>query len=207
MKTLTKDHRLTLGITYGEFVRNLFRPLAPASMLAHAAMGVVTEIRELFSATTAANAAEEAGDITFFCVAFAQCLPFQFSNDEVESATKGGFLRYCRERDINPIEIDGDDVEALMFDLSIEMLDAAKRYLAYDKAPTEEVCATLVGYAELVAGFAQAAHEGDGDQTQAIIDINVAKLQHRYKAGFSTEAAVNRDVAAEAEVIQRAVAG
>lgn len=209
MTQLIQDYPTKLGVSYGDFVRNLFRPLAPSAMLAHAAMGVVTEIQELTDATTAANAVEEAGDIAFFCVAFIQTLPFQFSKEEADIAAREVFLQYCLKHGVSPTtEVDGTDVAELIFELSIEMLDAAKRWLAYDKAPTQEACVRLAGCAELIAGFALAVTDSAAEAFKAqgvsVIDVNVAKLQHRYKGGFSTEAAVDRDVASELEVIQGA---
>ena len=196
------------NVSYGDFVRNLFRPLAPSAMLAHAAMGVVTEVQEAFDATTPENSVEEAGDIAFFCAAFIQNLPHQVTEADVDPAMRKVLLDYCLKHELGPTSFDDTDVFGLMQEVSVEMLDAAKRYLAYDKPPTQETCTRLVGCAEMIAGLALTASPSEGEANpQNVIDVNVAKLKTRYKAGFSTEAAVNRDVATEAEVIQRAVAG
>lgn len=190
------------GISYGDFVRNLFRPLPPSSMLAHAAMGVVTEIQELKDADSLENAVEECGDIAFFCVAFQQSLPFVRIGLEMHEAQKVAFLAFCRKHSINPEEFGRDDAIVLVDELSIEMLDAAKRWLAYDKAPDNDKCLALAAAAELIAQMIlNTVGEGEPDP-QAVLDVNVAKLQHRYKGGFSTEAAVNRDVASELKAIQ-----
>lgn len=206
--TNLQDFPTNVGVSYGDFVRNLFRPLAPAAMLAHAAMGVVTEIQELKDAQSMDNAIEEAGDIAFFCAAFIQCLPFPIADDELFSAQKDAFMWFCRKVDIEPMDFDEDDVMSLVSELSIELLDAAKRWLAYDKAPDNDKCRNLAGSAELIGQLVASGHatEVGTPDPQGVIDVNVAKLQHRYKGGFSTEAAVNRDVTSELKVIQGAVA-
>lgn len=204
MTTNIQDFKTDIGVSYGDFVRNLFRPLAPAAMLAHAAMGVVTEIQELKDAQSADNAIEEAGDIAFFCAAFQQSLPVAVSSNSIETGQVKVFLDFCERREINPRDFDDTNALDLALVVSIEMLDAAKRYLAYDKAPDADTCIRLAACAELVGQMMMSASvdsEGQPDP-QAVIDVNVAKLQHRYKGGFTTQAAVNRDVASELKVIQ-----
>lgn len=208
--TLIQDYPTNVGVSYGDFVRNLFRPLAPAAMLAHAAMGVVTEVQELRDAKTLDNAIEEAGDIVFFCAALRQVLPHQVDAEQLQGAQRAAFLDYCNAAGFLAPEFDNENVPNFLMDSAITMLDVAKRYLAYDKAPDESTCLTLHALAELVGGMAMQvsnpADEAGEPDPQGVIDVNVAKLQHRYKGGFSVEAAVNRDVASELEVIQGAVA-
>lgn len=208
MITNIQDFKTTIGVSYGDFVRNLFRPLPPANMLAHAAMGVVTEIQELKDAASLENAMEESGDIAFFCAAFQQSLPFAPAGVQLLEAQKDALIWFCRKHDIDPIDFDESDVMALISELAIEMLDAAKRWLAYDKVPENEKCLSLAASAELIGQMVFSGSVGECGESdpQAVIDVNVAKLQHRYKGGFSVEAAVNRDVASEMEVIQGAVA-
>lgn len=204
MITHIQDFKTTLGSSYGDFVRNLFRPLPPSSMLAHAAMGVVTEIQELEDADTLDNSIEECGDIAFFCAAFQQSLPVVVSNQSIASNQVKVFLDFCEKREVHPKDFDNLVALDMALVLSIEMLDAAKRWLAYDKAPDAETCTRLAASAELVGQIVMSVSvdaEGHLDP-QAVIDVNVAKLQHRYKGGFSTEAAVNRDVASELKAIQ-----
>lgn len=208
--TLIQDYPTNVGVSYGDFVRNLFRPLPPASMLAHAAMGVVTEIKELKDATTLDNAVEESGDIAFFCVALRQCLPHACDAESLREAQEGTLRAYCASADMDAIDFDADDVPDFLMDSAIRMLDVAKRWMAYDKAPDAGTCLVMHALAELVGGMVMRltnpVDERGAPDPQGIIDVNVAKLQHRYKGGFSVEAAVNRDVVSELEVIQGAVA-
>lgn len=198
-----------LGVTYGDFVRNLFRPLAPAAMLAHAAMGVVTELREVEAATSFENALEEAGDIAFFCQAFVQCLPHNFDDDAVAAATADAVLAYLQYAGIEVDDLGDAHARNMCLLGSIDMLDAAKRWLAYDKAPNRDACLRLAGLAEMIGStFLEMSPSPDAaSDSQNIIDVNVAKLRSRYKEGFSTDAAVNRDTATEAEVIRGAAWG
>lgn len=201
--TRVQNYPTDLGVSYGDFVRNLFRPLPPSSMLAHAAMGVVTEVQEALDATTPENSLEEAGDIAFFCAAFIQSLPHQVDDNLIDPAMRKVLLDYCLKNGVAPTSFDDGDVFGFMQAVSVEMLDAAKRYLAYDKPPTPESCTHLVGCAEMIGGLALTCSPDQGEaDPQKVIDINVAKLRKRYKGGFSTEAAVNRDVAGELDVIK-----
>ena len=117
------------GVTYGEFVRELFRPLPPAQMLAHAAMGVVTELRELLDASGETNAVEEAGDTAFFCAAFMQNLPAlpEQTLEQLTDGVRGVVTQYCQLQGIQQNEITGGRAVDLVHWLSIEMLDGAKR--------------------------------------------------------------------------------
>ncbi len=180
-----KDYPTNLGVTYGEFVHTLFRKMEPAAMLAHAGMGVITELFEAATATDDINELEEVGDIVFFCEAYRQCLPVQ-----------------ADEAPVLP-EYNSDD--ALM-EGAMHMLDAAKRWLAYGRAPTDDVSRKLSHAAELLAmacirDCSDAAYD---ESLQAVINANVAKLQVRYPKGFSTQAAVQRDTNAERDAVHGA---
>lgn len=200
MNLLIKEMPTQVGIGYGEFVRTLFRPLPPQAMLAHAAMGVMTEYQEWRTAPNEINAIEEAGDFAFFCVAFQQSLPHQV---EVDLGNPPPKLKEALDKVATARRAakPGEQAEAMLA-LLFDMLDAAKRWLAYDKAPDEEACAYLAHAAEAAAAWLLPTHSTAEDA----ITANAAKLLKRYPAGFSTASAVNRDVGAEIQAVRSQVA-
>lgn len=207
------------NVNYAAFVENLFRVLpSPAMMFSHAVLGVATEMTEIDLAVNENNFAEELGDLLFFVTAGLQVLHGLPCNPMTAEAQEHNTLMVFREcakdADImglrNPKR--SDHTRALLTPL----LDVAKRWLAYDKQPSPNDIPQIISLFNILIvhaashpayGFDISLHSEQGvANIKRVVDVNVAKLKTRYKAGFSTEAAVNRDVVVEAEVIQRAVA-
>jgi hypothetical protein len=202
------------GVTYGNFVRNLFRVLpTPAMMYTHAILGVATEMTELDLAKDEANFIEELVDLLFFIAAALQMLEsLHVADSDIEELTLRVFRECTKDADIlglrNPKR--SDHTRALLTPL----LDSAKRWMAYDKAPTPKDVEQIAAVLGMVAVHAS-SHPAYGFDIYSRSDFasanvlkvirgNVAKLRHRYKGGFSTEAAVNRDVVGEMDALKSA---
>ena len=94
------------------------------------------------------------------------------------------------------------------------MLDSAKRWMAYDKAPTPKdvdqiaaVLGILLVHASSHPAYGFDISSRSGLASANVIKVvqgNVAKLRHRYKGGFSIEAAVNRDTVGEMDALRSA---
>lgn len=196
------------GVNYNQFVLGLFRPMEQAAMFTHAALGVVSEYHEATLATDPTNYVEELGDYLFFMVAMLQQLPesaksaaTRYTHQEASKLV----IAACREM---PLEAADLTVAELAQYLLTPILDVAKRWLAYDKAPTDEQAADVAVRA-LTALPMIRSKAGDitdwgtlHDMLGDVIKANVAKLRHRYKSGFSTEAAIHRDIEGEARVLR-----
>ncbi len=202
------------GVSYDAFVRNLFRVLpTPAMMFTHAMLGVATEMTELDLAKDEANFVEELGDLLFFTAAGLQALEaLHIADSDTGDLTLRVFRECTKDADAlglrNPKR--SDHTRALLTPL----LDSAKRWMAYDKAPTPkdvDQIAAVLGIL-LVHASSHPAYGFDiysrSDLANAnlikVVRGNVAKLRHRYKGGFSTEAAVNRDVVGEMDALKSA---
>lgn len=87
------------------------------------------------------------------------------------------------------------------------LLDTAKRWLAYGKAPSAEASQQVVAAAlalQCSLGM-DCISEVDGPVMPLLIRTNVAKLEARYKGTFSTEQALNRDTQGEMDALSAAV--
>ena len=196
------------GVNYNQFVLGLFRPMEQAAMFTHAALGVVSEYHEATTATDHTNFIEELGDYLFFTVAMLQQLP--------EGTKEAAFMDVYEEAvrlikgAAKEMPIEGDELGAAEAAQAIltPVLDVAKRWMAYDKEPsleqaTDVVVRALVGLGLVRCNGADIASLGSlPSAMHAIISANVAKLRHRYKAGFSTEAAIHRDLDGEADALR-----
>lgn len=198
------------GVTYNQFVLGLFRPMEQAAMFTHAVLGVVSEYHEATTARDETNLIEELGDYLFFMVAMLQQLPDSAGFGTLTEFQARLVQLVTEAADAMPLDnYDLSHVEASQYVLT-PLLDLAKRWLAYDKAPTEEqakdaALRALVGFG-LIHSKAGGVSEMGSMATLAerIIKANVAKLKHRYKGGFSTEAAINRDLEGEVDALRSA---
>ena len=198
------------GVNYNQFVLGLFRPMEQSAMFNHAVLGVVSEYHEATIAKDETNFIEEVGDYLFFMVAMLQQLP-ESAKSLSMSEFQAKLLQVVIEAaQVMPVE--GKDLttaEAAQYTLT-PVLDLAKRWLAYDKAPTEEqakdaALRTLIGLGLLSSKAASVSNMGKiNNVAERVIKANVSKLRHRYKGGFSTEAAVNRDIEGEIDALRSA---
>lgn len=166
-------------VAYPEFVDSLFaKHPDPAVMFAHAALGISTEAFELFTAVDEVNAVEELGDLAFYVVAARNVLFNAGVSGERENA---------------------DDVEDKGIEARVcELQDLAKRWMAYGKLPDFGKVDTVLS---CILGYGIGVVDREASQVEATLDnaieANRRKLNVRYQAGFSTQAALNRDLAAE----------
>ena len=200
------------GVTYSAFVRHLFRPMDKVSMFTHAVLGLCTEHQEALLAPNKENYLEELGDCLFFLVAMTQQL-----DADVVGAVELGQVDKLRDEfadaaaschknfdgQLNALPTPADFASAV----KTELLDTAKRWLAYGKAPDAEATKRAVSAALLLQSSLDAEDlQGGGAPILALmVRTNVAKLEVRYKGTFSTEQALNRDAQGEMNALSAAV--
>lgn len=149
----------------------------------HAVIGLNTEFGELLLADSDTNLVEEAGDILWYVAIFANEIEASF--DELEL--------------LAPVLEDPLDLKQ-PFETILKALDLVKRGLFYGVKTDEVELARCFGLA-LKTVRAILSDEGF-TLTQAMM-ANIAKLSRRYPDKFSSEAAVNRDLSAEDEVLKK----
>lgn len=182
--------------------------------MAHAVLGIYTEIYEASRATTDTNLVEEASDLLFYgtaaaCILLEHAGAARGAEDVLPNSSGSPWLCICDRND--------DDAEV---DTSLNvpgayenLTDAAKRWVGYGKAP--DVPEALHDLRELM-------HDALSDIYEAYVSaydtewnfwefidhamqINYRKLMTRYRGGrFDVNAALNRDLAAEAKVLSGA---
>ena len=214
---------------YRQFVGGLFHRNGDLSKdYAHAVLGVATELNEAALAEDPANFLEEAGDLLFFSVAanivLAEHALAQGFGDQADYRGVADLLDTDDKRASVPAGaiaagamIAARNVVGSPQDQLAYLMDHAKKWVGYGSAPkTEEVlsalaaCQISVTVPTIAAGFAETYPGGDemsvDDALRLAAHTNIAKLRHRYKDGFSLQAAENRDLAGEREVLNAAVA-
>lgn len=191
------------GVNYSEFVRELFRPLPPAAMMTHAVLGMVTEHHEARTATDSKNFLEECGDYLFFLIAATQQVDFDDFDLDAMAPILLGIEKQAEDTAWGAVNEADKDICTFA-----PMLDISKRWLAYDRAPDTAAATLLVQLSMLGMSSLRSTHEEVLDRHPSeILRANVAKLRHRYKGGFSTEQAINRDTAGEMNAVSTAVPG
>jgi hypothetical protein len=203
---ITVDSVLASEDGYDGFVRALFNRVGnPAVDFTHAALGIVTECHELLTAKSEVNALEELGDLEFYEHALLQVLADHYGEDELAESCTAISTNTAEMQQIVP-DAHLKALPVLHAEMSTVLLDVAKRWVGYGKAPTMRP-GTLVALAMSVKGIAALMSAGrtmmqDEDR---ITRVNVAKLLDRYKGvKFNADHAINRDVASEARVMEDA---
>lgn len=182
---------------YDNFVRSLFNRSGDNSKdLAHAALGIVTELHELSEYNSRANLIEELGDLTFYGKALAIVLSdagYQRPSAEAVAERAAGCAL-------------DEDVAAATTNT---LLDITKRWVGYGRAPTPEqgaeawVCGLAL--ATSVMAVLDDVLVNEGVSVEDIFRANVMKLYERYQGvKFSADRAINRDVDREREVLESA---
>lgn len=181
-------------VGYAGFVAGLFnRSNHQAQDFTHAILGIATEASELLYATDAVNGLEETGDLAFYKQALINL---------VEEYTGEPFDRGLVDAAFDDLVVAGDEIgpqTVLDFERT-GMLDIAKRWIGYGKAPANitEAAVQALAYAEFAVSCA--AH---GAASDLAVRVNVEKLVGRYNGlKFSAERAVNRDVEAERRALE-----
>lgn len=192
-------------VGYPGFVRSLFnRTGDPAKDFAHAVLGVVTEVYELRAATDEVNAVEEFGDLMFYCEALEQVIGdyLAAAGGEYKDACPGG-----HRFDSGFIFIEFADPRKgreFLNDSTNNLLDAAKRWVGYGKAPGN--CSGLLGQALYLSNMTL-QESGFSAQPAIARLVNIEKLLERYNGmDFDADRAVNRNLVAERSVLEHAAA-
>ena len=181
---------------YLQTVLKRVSPLAEGKQLIHAGLGMLTEVGELADAFKRemaygkafdpVNIVEEIGDIFWY------------------------FVLYCYEQRIDMRTLD-DMVTLAMQDLRDggEPNELAVRTLALSVAMLAATGVVQLPRGDLLNGVEASMlilvgllHRF-GSNVDACLDINDAKLEKRYQAKFSAEAALNRDLPGERTVLEQ----
>lgn len=182
------------SVGYTGFVRALFnRSGDPAKDFTHAILGVVTEIYELRAATEAVNVLEEAGDIAFYIEALSQVVADYRCNQPASTVRE----------DFEGVLVGRSGTTASYVDsLCNQLLDDAKRWVGYGKVPDDLIISAYTAF--LASELTTLDCNAQFDERTLML-ANIGKLLKRYNGmAFNAERAVNRDLAAEREVLEHA---
>lgn len=151
----------------------------PNERLLHAAMGLCTEVAELFEVEDDQHELEEIGDVLWYLALAHDVLGLQWEidGDIVINARGDGPL-------------DGLTIYAT------ELLDMVKKQIFYGKPLNEEKAKEAILAIKIILLVAMDNDESPFTFDDAV-EANVRKLKRRYPEKFTEEAAVNRDVKAE----------
>lgn len=195
-------HEVLTTVGYDGFVRSLFnRSGDPAKDFAHAVLGIVTEVYEMRAATDRVNQLEEAGDLDFYGHALKQVV-----GDYLGFDSEADYLGFDMDAMVNiERQLDAAHIgtkQQYIDGLMNELLDTAKRWVGYGKAPADITRTLQQGFYVALETIADC---GCRVSRREIEYANVGKLLERYNGmKFSAERAVNRDLAAERSVLEHA---
>lgn len=160
--------------------------------LIHGVLGLTTEIDELKTATSHVNRLEEIGDLCWF---------FALVNDAL--------IRLIHLPPVSKSQIEDSVAKGMRIETAIATIaDAAKRlkfYKSSKKINTETLAICVARVGEYISMSAMsAAAMPPADALAYVQRLNIAKLTKRYgvDAQFTTDAAVNRNVAAEQAILE-----
>ena len=179
--------------------------------LVHMAIGIVTELDELFPreemlGVMQDNWTEEVGDLMWYIAGMHTIL------------LESGINAVKLEADLDELLDLAQDDPALPYNtrvmtlrgiqgLATELLDDAKKMLAYGNGSVNSVAALLiVGKASYIARacFLHALNTVPNPTSLVkILEANINKLSKRYPEGFNPTDAINRQLAVEAEVFNK----
>jgi len=163
--------------------------------LLHAAIGMQTELGEMFEALflktrdgselDIVNLREELGDVMWY-LAIA-CDNIDFYDLEFE--------QYW-----NPKFEDFHDYIYEINDLTINVLDSVKKSVFYKKPYDMELFISRITQIFQLSGHLSGLLEWD---LHKLCEINIEKLRARYPEKFSSESAINRDLDTEREILEK----
>lgn len=170
-----------------DLVKRLFNRTGDISKdVAHAVLGVVTEVYELRHATDAVNALEELGDLLFFLQALTMVVS-EHLNTEI--AIEDSRLEQAY-RDIHTQYGEQDPTDQ---QLQLDLLNETKRWVGYGKEP-KSLFELLVKATMFSLKDADLVYY----DIDSALEANIAKLNKRYPKGhFDAEDAVNRNLEQE----------
>lgn len=163
----------------------------PKIRLLHGAIGFATELGELKISNHDLHF-EERGDCFWYLALLTRLL------HDCGFTIPASYV-LLNIRDYHPAKpANYDPVLAELDNVSMCLLDLAKRFMFYDACPCWLTVSFLVGRAvDLLCslGFGVRGFEG-------VLQGNIDKLRTRFPDKFSNDAAVNRDLAAEAKALK-----
>lgn len=179
---------------YDGFVRTLFnRSGDPSKDFAHAVLGLATEVDELMAATEAVNAVEELGDLAFYMQALSQVITDHAGVPEVNEDLVESLIKEH--------QLENRTAPDQLAHLRTELLDQAKRWIGYGRAPADLAKSLVMG--ALMCNAATRMCVAHSTPEGVVVRANVAKLLQRYQGVvFSADHAVNRDTDAERKVLE-----
>jgi len=174
--------------------------LPEQQQLLHAAIGLQTEVGELFAAVRLGqkhfyqfdrvNFLEEIGDAAWYLSIPQRILAF-----DIEKYDSSEFTRVTmRDQDVF-----GDDLYHLNQNTT-EFLDIIKKQTFYGRNPKQEDVQYLLG--QIYTGLRLLTNHVRGDWN-TVLKNNIDKLAARYEGAFSEFLANNRDLAAEYTILAR----
>lgn len=155
-----------------------------APRVLHAALGLTTEFAELITSEDRTNLKEEIGDLLWYCAILADYLGLNFN--EVTLAA-----------DTDVLEGHIHELQSVFFAIG-EINDTIKRACFYGVELDRDRLAKNLGLVLLTIEYAIRHEKLTLEQC---MEANIAKLKKRYPVRFTTEAAVNRDLEGEKEVL------
>jgi len=174
---------------YVEFVKKVESTSwhQPNERLLHAAMGLCTEVGELFEVESEQHLIEEVGDVYWYLALAHDALGLDFERYEIEID-----LDTWNPRGESPIE-----------SLSIyttDLLDMVKKQVFYGRTIDLQKAELTLFTLKAVLKAALIMEDID---PKAVLQANINKLTTRYPEKFTEEAANNRDVKAEYAAMSR----
>lgn len=208
---------------YENFVLSLFfRNEGDISKdVAHAVLGISTELMEMMSAVDETNLIEEMGDLLFFGVALdsrlAEFMESAGAEDHVAIPPPLSnvlamdlmqvMLRLAKE--IGPAFDDEDHNAPLKpGDAGLSLMNMVKKWVGYGAAPSQKQALNVasLNFLLTVGAILNAAQRAGMDVDavfQKVAAANMRKLRERYKAGFNLKDAESRDRDAERAALER----
>lgn len=200
--TPTADEILASAEGYDGFVRSLFnRSGDPSKDFTHAILGILTECHEYLNATDEVNALEEAGDLLFYVCALKQVLVDAYPSMAAD-------VEALQASDLHVILEELDAVEwapTALIDQGTLLMDIAKRWVGYGKAPEAATVALLLARCTCLAGYITESGPLKEEDFDRAVKANVEKLLTRYNGvKFDAARAVTRNLGEERGALERA---
>ena len=200
---------------YEDFVLSLFaRNQGDLSKdVAHAVMGIITELVELENATDNTNLIDEVGDLLFFSVALDSRLREHLAASGLTDVSlpastfvniTDGTLMVVLGTALTVLGGQAVDRDSA---IATALPDMAKKWVGYGAEPDLQVVQVCLAVTSVtLSGAAQRAavrtKRTVGEVLQRAAAANMRKLRTRYKQGFSVQDAEHRDRAAERDALR-----
>ena len=207
---------------YSEFVEGLFTQTGDHSkQVAHAFLGVLTEIHELSRATSDEELLDEGGDLLFYLTALGiSCRDFltegyDLTSDEVPEELQLKVASILEDPQLDAVGseyeeafAEGDNFQKFLKDTEAQVLDEIKKWVGYGKAPKNPFLmsarVTMLSAQALYDAYVQLHHKDYQAMIEEMVRRNMAKLTKRYDGTkFDVDKAMNKDKAAEAEAVRK----